>query len=425
MPVWMPGLETRLYQSIARCAARLLGRLDPVLSVYTRRSVACGEVVFGRSDIDLHILISPFSAVDEEARFLRDFAVRYVSVKRLLPCLGDCDVSTHRELAHWYRSRPFTQFRDRGWLRLYGKEFDRPCVPLTDGEKRDSLLWWFFWAWERLPSFYRAGNVRTCCNLFLDMVNAYGLYVGAFDTPKRRDEVLRYWQAVNPPTRESLELRRSFHRGFRGNCRALKQWLYGESLKLCDTLYPHVVQALDGGGCVTELRVQAPFSFSQRTYLLVDPFRPTEVAQALTVMEKNAQVCITTERTLKLYLYHRNPWEYYTTQTNGCALPFSPPPPEALRRAVRSSLHREIPRRGGFSIGKKTDRSLTLGPQYAQCKLYIDHGIVATSAEDLFQQYQLHYGPWPYNKTASRDAYFLQNYPVVCRTIEEISQKVT
>jgi predicted nucleotidyltransferase len=418
----MPGVETRLYQFIGRIAAVFLGRLDPVVSVYTRRSVACGEVVFGRSDIDLHILFAPFADVNAEARFLKDLAVRHAGLKRLLLCLGDCDASTQEELAYWYQTRPYIWYRDRGWLKLYGKEAARSPGTLTSSEERDSLVTWFFWAWERLPGFYRAENVRTCCNLFLDMVNAYGLYIGAFDAPQRRAEVLRYWRGSLPPSREREELQRGFHSGFRGNYRALTSWLYRESLRLCDTLYAHVAQKLEGEGCRAEVRSCVPFAFSQKRYFLVDPLRLAEVAQALTVMQKSPEVCVTTEKTLKLYLYHRNPWEYEAIRTHEPAFPLSPPPPEAFRRGIRRALHREIPRRAGFSIGKKTDRGSTIGYHYAQCRMYSDYGKVAATATDLVQQYERSYGTWPYKGNAARDDYFLHDYPIICKTIDDLSR---
>lgn len=425
MPAWMPNIETRLYRCIAKVAAGQLGRFAPVLSVYTRRSVACGEVVLGRSDIDLHVVIEPFLDIYAEAQFLRDFAARSAVLKRIFPCLGDCEVSTRAELESWYRSRPYTWYRDRGWLKLYGKEFRRPTAALTDGEERDSLLWWFFWAWERLPGFYREGNLRTCCNLFLDMVNAYGLYVGAVNRPQDRTELLQYWWTLSPPSREREVLQSGFRNGFRGSYGRLLPWLYSESLKLCDTLYPHVTEKLAGEGCGAELRSRTPFRFSPRTYLLVNPLRPADMAQALALMQKTTEIVVATEKTLKLYLYHRNPWEYYTMLANDCLFPLSPPSQEALQRVVRFSLHKEAPRKAGFSVGRKTDRSLTVGPKYAQCKLYVNHGVVATSAEDLLQQYQLRYGVWPYTRAASRDVYFLRDYPVVCQTIEEIAQLET
>lgn len=425
MPVWMPGVETHLYRFAAKIAAVQLGKLDPVLSVYTRRSVACGEVVFGKSDIDIHIIIEPLSGVAGEARFLKGLAARYASLKRVLPCLGDCDVSTRVELERYYQALPHTWYRDRGWLRLYGEEWHRPRVALTNGEPRDSLLWWFFWAWERLPGFFRAGNVRTCCNLFLDMVNAYGFYVGVFHTPKRRAAVLQYWRTLCPPSPESEALARGFLTGFRGRYRPLLRWLYGESLKLGEALARHVTRTVEGEGRGGELRGQVPFSFAPRTYLLVDPFCEEQVKGALAAMRSDAHVFVTTVKALKLYLYYRNPWGYYPLQTHNQNFPLAPPPKAALQQAVRFSLHKEVPRRAGFSIGRRVDNSLSIGRQYAQCRLYVEHGEIATGAEELLRQYTLHYGEWPYKGSSSWDDYFLHDYPVVCETIEELSQQIS
>jgi predicted nucleotidyltransferase len=420
----MPSLGTALYRFIAWIAARQLGTLDPVLSVYTRRSVACDEVAFGRSDIDLHILIKPLPDLQVEAEVLKHLSIFYARLKRVFPCLGDCNVSTRAELECLYRNRPYTWYRDRGWLRLYGEEFDRPHGTLTTIAERDSLLWWFFWAWERLPGFFRAGDVRTCCNLFLDMVNVYGLYVGAFHMPKRRAEVLRYWQTLCPTARESQTIARGFATGFRGGYRPLLPWLYSEGLKLGDALSLHMSQTLEGGGCGTTVRSQVPFSFAPRTYLLVDPLREEQVTPALAAMRHDSQVFVTTEPILKLSFLYRNPWEYYAIRAHHQGFPIAPPPDEALRRVLRLSLHKELPRSAGFSIGRKADRSRTIGPQYAQYRLYAEHGQVVTSAEQLRQQYQLHYGAWPYKGVATRDVYFLHDYPVACRAIDDVSRQL-
>jgi len=424
MPLWMPGLETRLYRVLARLAARQLGRLDPILSVYARRSVACGEVVFGGSDIDLHLLLKPSPTLDQEAHILRDIATRYIRLKRLLPCVGDCNVSTRAELDSWYRNRPYTWYRDREWLKLYGEDWTRPSVALNDDTVRDSLLWWFFWAWERLPGFFRAGNVRSCCNLFLDMVNVYGLYVQALVASTSRTAVLRYWRTLCPPSRELDALARGFAVGFRGQYRSLLRWLYSESLKLGEALSERVIRTLEGRGCDAEMHSRVPFNFAARSYLLVNPSREDHVAQALETMQRRADVFVTTENALKLYLYHRNPWEYHLLQAENLRFPLSPPPAEALQHSVRFALHKEVPRSAGFSIGRRVNRSATIGLQYAQCRLYVEQGKVATSAEDLRQQYQQHYCAWPYAGVSSRDSYFLQDYPLACKTIEDLSRQI-
>src|SRR5262249_439761 len=145
-----------------------------------------------------------------------------------------------------------------GWLWLYGQHYERPHVALTDGQQRDSLLWWFFQVWEYLPGFYRSGDLRNFCNQLLDMMNVYGLYTGVFDGLKRRAEVLQYWQSINSSVPEYKELWRAFHHGFRGNFCALKPWLYYESLRLCDALYAQVAEKLTEGKYPAELPSQVP-----------------------------------------------------------------------------------------------------------------------------------------------------------------------
>ncbi|MGE0682985.1 MAG: hypothetical protein AB7P69_19040 [Candidatus Binatia bacterium] len=424
MPLWMPKLETQLYRFLARLAAGRLAKGAPILSVYARRSVACGEVVFGHSDIDLHLLVEPFTSIDQEAQVLRDLAIRHAQLKRLLPCVGDCNVSTRAELASWYRERPYTWYRDRAWLKLYGEDWNRPEVNLRDEAVRDSLLWWFFWAWERLPRFFRAGNVRICGNLFLDMVNVYGLYTGALKTSTTRRAALQYWRTFCPPSRELEAFVNGLATGFRGWDRPPLRWLYRESLRLGDALAERVARTLEGKGCAAEAQSNVPFDFSVRVYLLVDSEREEQTMQALDAMQRKAHVFVTTEKTLKLYLYHRNPWEYYALRANHSQFPLCLPPTETLHQSVRYALHKEVPRSAGFSIGRRVNRGVTVGFQYAQYRLYAEHGRVATSAAELRRQYQHHYGVWPYVDVSSRDDFFLRNYPVTCEIIEDLQKRV-
>jgi hypothetical protein len=374
--------------------------------------------------MDFHLLVRPFSSVEQEARTLLTLATHHARLKRLSPFLGDCNVSTKAELEAWYRDRPYTWYRDRAWLKVYGEDCDRPEGKLRSDKERDSLLWWFFWAWERLPGFFRGGDIRICCNLFLDMVNVYGLYVGALQAPTSRRGVLRYWRTVRAPSKELEALARGFFSGFRGRYQSLLPWLYFESLKLGEALSEHVTRTLEGENCVSEMSCRTPFTFAHRTYVLVNSFEEGEILQAMEVMRKRVDIFLTTERILKLYLYHRNPWEYYFLRASNPRLPLAPPPGDALRRSVQFALHKEAPRSAGFSIGRKVNRSVAVSFQYAQCRLYMEQRKIATSAEGLRSQYQRHYGAWPYAETPARNTYFLSDYLVTCKTIEDLSQQL-
>jgi predicted nucleotidyltransferase len=122
--------QTAAYRAIAGVAARTLGRLEGVIGVYARRSVATGEVAFGRSDIDLHILIAPSSSAEAEGELLANLVARYNRMRRVAPVLGHAWVSTREDLERWYIEQPAEWYRDRAWLRLYGEEFERPRCTL-------------------------------------------------------------------------------------------------------------------------------------------------------------------------------------------------------------------------------------------------------------------------------------------------------
>jgi len=50
-------LGNATYRAIAKSVASVLGTLDFVQCVFLRRSLAAGEISFGRSDIDLTIVL--------------------------------------------------------------------------------------------------------------------------------------------------------------------------------------------------------------------------------------------------------------------------------------------------------------------------------------------------------------------------------
>jgi len=405
-------LETAAYRAIARLAARSLGTVDSVLGVYTRRSVAAGDVVFGRSDIDLHAIVAPPASLEAEGLLLLDLADRFRRLKRLAPCLGHFDVSTPAELSLWYREQPSQWFRDRGWLRLQGEEFERPRLEL-DGAGRSRALWWYFWAAQQLPRNFAAGNARTCCNLVLDMFDAYRLYSGLSHDPLSRAELAELWYASGPPSPERAAILRAHRHGFRGHRGTALAQLYRESLALHDTLYAHVSGRLEGAA-TGRLESRVPPSFTARTYVLVDPANRPAVDAALDSMRRDATIWVLTEAGLKLYLLFRNPWEHAPLSAANPRLDLAPPPRKAYLASVRSSLYREIPRHYGF-IGEHRH----IGPLYAQGHLYASDELVASDPGELERGYRRRYGV-ELRTDVSQAEYFRARYATVCQVIDEL-----
>jgi hypothetical protein len=416
------GLATTVYRAVAMLVARRLGALEGVRGVYARRSVAAGEVALGQSDIDLTILTAPTAGLDAEAAALETLATRFASIRWLVRKLGTCEIGTRAELEEWYRTPwfPASAFRDRGWLRLHGEPFVPP--PVVPPEAARSMhLRWMLWAWETLPRFHREGNARTCANLLLDIVNVGYLHAGSLDVPATRAELLERWRREEPNHRLPDRLRPALFGSRRVHDPALCRAIYTESARRCDAIAATV--APDAGGRIEEhdLTVAVPFSFAPRRYLVAEPAAGADFERALDVMEGDPRALATSERTLRLHWAHRNPWEYFTSLAASVRRTVGPPSAAALRAAVRYHLHRIVPRRLGLSIGRRVDRSRTLGPRYAQGRLWAEHAFVAADLGELTSRYRATFGAWPWDAAFTPATYWNDVYPRLCAEIDAIT----
>jgi hypothetical protein len=403
--------QTAAYRAIARVAARTLGRLDGVIGVYARRSVATGEVAFGRSDIDLHILIAPSASAEAEGKLLANLVALYNRMRRLAPVLGHAWVSTRDDLERWYVEQPAEWYRDRAWLRLYGEEFERPRCP-QDRPGDEVLLWWYGWAMGALLESFRVGNARRCWNLVLDLFDVYRLRTGLEDGVLDRHELFDLWWSSGKASPERTRIRGAWRRGLRASPGALLAAIYRESLSIHDLLFEHVDQLEGRAAAMLESRV--PPLFSGQRYLVTELSDRQGIDRGLALMREDKQVWLLNERGLKIYLAYRNPWEYAVLAATNPGLELAPPSREAFERSLRRALHREVPRTMGFM-----DEPARAGPQYSQRRLYADSGLVASSLAELRAAYTSRYGNELATNEPVRD-YFLRSYPLLCEIIDEL-----
>lgn len=405
--------ETSVYRAIGRGIARWLGADESVLGVYVRRSVASGDVVFGRSDIDLHAIVAPFGSPEAEGSYLLGLARRVARLKRAVPCLGHFDVSTRAELDRWYREQPAQWYRDRAWLRLYGDEYVRPRLPLDERARRRAL-WWYFWAVQLLPGNYRAGNARTCFNLVLDMFDAYRLFAGPPDAMLTRQELAELWYRSGPPSRERLRILKEHRHGFRGSRGESLEPLYRESLALHDELRRRVTASpppIDGG----RLGSRVPPTFAGRTYRLVDAADREGITLALAELRRNPSLWVLSAAGLDLYLACRNPWEQAPLAAANPERELEPPAPESFHAAIDCISYPEIPRHFGFGADRRH-----VGPLYAQARLYRDDAFVAPGSDELERIYVERHGRM-LRSDGMRPAYFRSQYPEIRRVIEALA----
>ncbi len=185
------------YLAAARRLAWILGRHAIVRSITLRRSAAAGEVRFGRSDIDLGIVLHSACASPQETRQL---LVLNRSVRRLglaFPWLGQCEVLAADELAEWAELESFRVALDLGTaVLLHGAPVEFPLHPVTPAQAAYRTAFWFE---SYLPRALRTANRTNLWKFALEVWITCGLGLGRLSTPYlSRSDTMAAWRAKEP-----------------------------------------------------------------------------------------------------------------------------------------------------------------------------------------------------------------------------------
>jgi len=279
---------TRAYLRAARLAAKVLGRSEIVESVWVRRSVAAGEVSFGRSDIDLGLAIRPEAARDGEGAALLALYRRFRALRVALPILGECQVYDDLDLRTWWSTDTFRASIDRrSAITLHGAPVEVPDLPIPPGHAARRCA---FWLDGYLPTAYRSGNMRNLRKFAVEMWNASATARGLLREPLvRRSEAEQLWRDMTPAQAARL-------RGGRD-----------ELLALCFGLLSELHAAL-----------QQPLRPLQQTYVLETALPPNGERRTMVVLPSSEtappreaelpRAMLFTPEALHLYLEYVNPF---------------------------------------------------------------------------------------------------------------------
>ncbi len=408
-------LETQIYKFFAKIAAKKLSRFDGVLGVYGRRSLAREEIVFGKSDIDLTILITNFNKEKKEADFLYRLCDTYLHLSKVFPMLGECDIFNQFDIRAWRCLNTYAWSADRNWIRLYGEKINPLQIKINKEDIIFKFIWWIF---HFLFVQYRKKRVRNCFNVFLELANGYYTYIGAFDEPKlKKEHILNYLIETNPSCKELQILRRAFYRGFRGrNYGYLNRWLYKKCLRLCNKLYDQVPNKLQGEVKCSKIFFSNPTELLRIKYIIIKSLNNKEIENGLDIMEKNQEAMLITDKLLNLYLYYYNPWEYYAIVRANGTLGLSEPPAEAIRGYILKQANKMLLR----YVGLVNAHYEMLYYLVSEWKLYLDYGFILKTQDNIREVYKLYYGDWPYREHKSRSSYFAYDYPILLEIIDDI-----
>ncbi len=405
-------LGTKIYRIIAGTAAREFKRFNGVRGVYIGGGLARDDILFGRSDIDLAILIDQFDDPREETRLIYKLSKAYRKLKKWLPVLGDAWVYNLTDMIRWYSYRNYRYIADGRLAHLCG---DKIKLPEFDLKTEDVIYEIYMLMLFFLPMSLRSRNVKGSINIFLTVSMLYNYLTGK---PNRVDlskpEIIEFLISANPKSGELRRIRQAFSSFFVGRHSDLKKWAYKQCLILGDKLGNATPEKLEGGIKTTEIDSLFCPSFTPRRYLILDSLDEKDMENGLQIMGKDPGLVLTTTNILKMYLYYCYPWEYYTIREKNPLFRLSEPPSYYMKRYLKMQIIKhEIRFLNNYYLLLWDVRNLV-----AQAKLYFNHDIICVNKRDLVQKYKSRYGIWPYTESTSLETYLKHDYAILWDTIE-------
>jgi hypothetical protein len=169
------------YRLAARATAIALQHHPIVESVYVGRSVGRGEVCFGRSDIDLHVIVRTPDPDSADGPELASLYRRMCVLRKLNPALSHMRIFDPQGLDRWSRMDTFyTSLERRSVILLAGKENPIPYYPVR---REDAIRWIAYWNDEFFPVAVRQRNGRNLRKFCTEIWKAWAVARGITPEP--------------------------------------------------------------------------------------------------------------------------------------------------------------------------------------------------------------------------------------------------
>lgn len=299
------------YRLAARLSARLLAVSGCLESVMLHRSAATGEVEFGRSDLDLVLVIKPEVATGVRLAKLLWLIRR---VRLLNPLMLHREIYRPADLADFARQDSvWANIERRAMLCLWGQDLRPDLLPvLREDATRRLFVWWEVFFCSALARRHRRNLEKAC----LECWNFFAVAEGLLPEPfLRRDEMSRHlWQCgqgeaarlADPETARHflLNLFSRLHKTRRPPLLSLAEPLLFETV-----LSPHVVP--------------------RRFLVLPNPSSPLPSSY-------QPGDLVATPELIDLFMHAKNAFMHWSLPPELARLGVEPPPAEAF---VRDSLY--------------------------------------------------------------------------------------
>lgn len=181
---------TMAYRLAAHLSARLLALSGDLESVLLHRSAATGEVEFGRSDLDMVLVIKPEVATGARLARLLGIIRRLRLLNPIMlhrEVYRDCDM---QEIAR--HDTVWASVERRTLVCLWGRDVRPDHLPVRrEDATRRLFVWWEVFFCRALGQRHRRNLEKAC----LECWNFFALAQGLLSEPLlRRDEMSRHWR---------------------------------------------------------------------------------------------------------------------------------------------------------------------------------------------------------------------------------------
>jgi hypothetical protein len=177
----MSDLAVGIYRLAAKIMGMALCRHKIVESVYANRGVGRGEVSFGRSDIDLSMILRTPDPISGDGPELYSLYRRVRALRRINPALTHMMVYDPIGIDRWMRTDTFMGSQERrSMLLLAGKPAPMPVVPVR---REDAVRWVAFWSDRFFPLAIQQHNRRNLRKMTIEIWKAWAVARGIVAEP--------------------------------------------------------------------------------------------------------------------------------------------------------------------------------------------------------------------------------------------------
>jgi hypothetical protein len=322
-------LANAVYRGVARLTGQILGTSEIVESVFAHRSVGSGEISFGRSDIDLVMVVRQPNSDGADGSELASLYEKVCRIRRFNPAVKHMAVQDPRGVKTSVETDTYLASLDRrGSVLLYGKPVEMPEAPVR---QEDALRRFAFPLEGNLTTAVRMGDGRNLRKIAADMWNAYAVAMGILPVPfLTRKQAEAHWSATEDagfPAEVARDPERGLFHGFQ-----LAKRLHDELLPPLEPLRePFVFEAR-----------MAP-RFRGRSFVIVPGTGFRVPAGSL-----EPHSFLSTPELLHLYVHYVNPFFDWVLPSDLRRLGFSGPTPREFVRACLFHGHSHTTRNPGF-----------------------------------------------------------------------------